>query len=340
MKNKKMKVLMLVMAVLILAFTGCGSSEQKRIVRIGHNQSTSHPSHLGLVALQEFINEKLCDKYVVEVYPSELLGSQTEMVQLTQTGAIDFVIASNAILETFSSNYGIFNLPYLFSSAEAYHAAMEDPTVTDPIFLATEDAGFIAVTWLDAGTRNFYTVDTPINSPADLKGLKIRVQQSPTNIKMMDLLGGSATPMGFGEVYTALQSNIIDGAENNEMALTDNGHGDVCKYYSYDMHQMVPDILLGNWAFMEGLSDEERAIFDEGFELLNQVQREEWTKAVEAAKEKAANDQGVEFLYPDTAPFQEACAPLHEEVISGNETLETIYAKIQEYNAMYPSAAE
>ena len=340
MKNKKMKVLMLVMAVLILAFTGCGSSEQKRIVRIGHNQSTSHPSHLGLVAFQEFINEKLGDKYVVEVYPSELLGSQTEMVQLTQTGAIDFVIASNAILETFSSNYGIFNLPYLFSSAEAYHAAMEDPTVTDPIFLATEDAGFIAVTWLDAGTRNFYTVDTPINSPADLKGLKIRVQQSPTNIKMMDLLGGSATPMGFGEVYTALQSNIIDGAENNEMALTDNGHGDVCKYYSYDMHQMVPDILLGNNAFLEGLSEEERAIFDEGFELLNQVQREEWTKAVEAAKEKAQNDQGVEFIYPDTAPFQEACAPLHEEVINGNETLEAIYAKIQEYNAMYPSAAE
>ena len=340
MKNKKMKVLMLVMAVLILAFTGCGSSEQKRIVRIGHNQSTSHPSHLGLVAFQEFINEKLGDKYVVEVYPSELLGSQTEMVQLIQTGAIDFVIASNAILETFSSNYGIFNLPYLFSSAEAYHAAMEDPTVTDPIFLATEDAGFIAVTWLDAGTRNFYTVDTPINSPADLKGLKIRVQQSPTNIKMMDLLGGSATPMGFGEVYTALQSNIIDGAENNEMALTDNGHGDVCKYYSYDMHQMVPDILLGNYAFLEGLSEEERAIFDEGFELLNQVQREEWTKAVEAAKEKAQNDQGVEFIYPDTAPFQEACAPLHEEVINGNETLEAIYAKIQEYNAMYPSAAE
>ena len=339
MKNKKFKVLFMIVALAILCLTGCGSAaDGKRIVRIGHNQSTNHPSHLGLVAFQKFINEKLGDKYVVEVYPSELLGSQTEMVQLTQTGAIDFVIASNAILETFSSNYGIFNLPYLFSSAEAYHAAMEDNTLTDPIFLATEDAGFIAVTWLDAGTRNFYTVNTPINSPADLKGLKIRVQQSPTNIKMMELLGGSATPMGFGEVYTALQSNIIDGAENNEMALTDNGHGDVCKYYSYDMHQMVPDILLGNWAFIEGLSEEERAIFEEGFELINKVQREEWTKAVDAAKERAANDQGVEFLYPDTAPFQEACAPLHEEVISGNETLETIYAKIQEYNEMYRTA--
>ena len=341
MKNKKIKVLLMIMVLAMLALTGCGSStDGKRIIRIGHNQSTNHPSHLGLVAFQEFINEKLGDKYVVEVYPSELLGSQNEMVQLTQTGAIDFVIASNAILETFSSNYGIFNLPYLFSSAEAYHAAMEDESLTDPIFLATEEAGFVAVTWLDAGTRNFYTVDKPINGVEDLAGLKIRVQQSPTNIKMMELLGGSATPMGFGEVYTALQSNIIDGAENNEMALTDNGHGDVCKYYSYDMHQMVPDILLGNWAFIEGLSDEERAIFEEGFDLINKVQREEWTKAVENAKDRAQNEQGVQFIYPDTAPFQEACAPLHEEVISGNETLQAIYDKIQQYNEQYRTAAE
>lgn len=338
----KMRRSLAVLCVVMLfagLLTGCsGSGSDKRIVRIGHNQSTNHPSHIALEAFANFINEELGDKYVVEVYPSELLGSQTEMVQLTQTGAIDFCIASNAILETFSKNYSIFNLPYLFSSAEAYHAAMEDPEVTDPIFLATAEAGFTAVTWLDAGTRNFYTVDKPINTPEDLKGLKIRVQQSPTNIAMMDALGGSATPMGFGEVYTALQSNIIDGAENNEMALTDNGHGDVCKYYSYDMHQMVPDILIGNLAFVEGLPEDERAIFEEGFELVNSVQREEWTKAVENAKGRAANEQGVEFIYPDTAPFQEACMPIHESVIKGNEVLENIYAMIQDYNAQYTSA--
>jgi TRAP-type C4-dicarboxylate transport system substrate-binding protein len=157
---------------------------------------------------------------------------------------------------------------------------MDDAEITEKIFMATEKAGFRAVTWLDAGTRNFYTVKKAIKSPEDLKGLKIRVQQSPTNIEMMKLLGGSATPMGFGEVYTALQSNIIDGAENNEMALTDNGHGDVCKYYSYDMHQMVPDILIGNDAFIDELTDEEKMIFKEGYELINRVQREEWVKAV------------------------------------------------------------
>ena len=328
-------LVLLVMTVL----TGCGSaSDSRRIIRIGHNQSTNHPTHIGLTAFADYINENLGDKYKVEVYPSELLGSQTEMVQLTQTGAIDFVVASNAILETFSSNYQIFNLPYLFSSAEAYHAAMDDPNVTDSIFLTTEQAGFIAVTWLDAGTRNFYTINKPINIPADLKGLKIRVQQSPTNVTMMELLGGTATPMGFGDVYTGLQSAIIDGAENNELALTDNGHGDVCKYYSYDMHQMVPDIVLANYDFLNDLPADERAIFDEGFKIINSVQREAWTSAVEVAKEKAQNEQGVQFIYPDTAPFQEAVMPLHESVLESSPELQPIYDLIQEYNAMYSSA--
>ncbi|MBQ7801983.1 MAG: TRAP transporter substrate-binding protein [Oscillospiraceae bacterium] len=339
MKKVKWIALLLVVAMMACMFAGCGgAADGKRIIRIGHNQATTHPTHIGLTAFAEFINEELGDKYQVEVYPSELLGSQNEMVQLTQTGAIDIVIASNAIMETFSSNYSIFNLPYLFSSAEAYHAAMEDPEVTDPIFLATEDAGFVCVTWLDAGTRNFYTVDKPINSPADLKGLKIRVQQSATNVKMMELLGGTATPMGFGDVYTALQSQIINGAENNELALTSNGHGDVCKYYSYDMHQMVPDLVLCNWAFLEGLSEEERAIFDEGFQIINTVQREAWETAVEEAKEQALNEQGVNFLYPDTAPFQEAVMPLHEEILAASPELQPIYDMIQEYNAQYSSA--
>ena len=299
--------------------------------------STNHPTHLALTAFQDFINEKLGDKYVVEVYPSELLGSQTDMVQLTQTGAIDFCVASNAILETFSKDYELFNLPYLFQSTEAYHGAMEDEAVTGPVFSATRQAGFTAVAWLDAGTRNFYTIDRPIESPADLRGLKIRVQQSPTNIEMMKLLGGSATPMGFGDVYTALQSGIIDGAENNEMALTDNGHGDVCKYYSYDMHQMVPDILIGNNAFMESLSEEDRAVFEEGLRLVNQVEREEWVKAVENAKERAQNDQQVQFVYPDQQPFVEACRPLHETVIGNNPALQPIYDQIQVYNLQYPA---
>ena len=178
--RKRFGAVMLTLAVVLPVglLSGCkssGSDGEKQIVRIGHNQSTNHPTHIALAAFEEFIESRLGDKYNVEVFPSELLGSQNEMVQLTQTGAINFCVASNSLLETFSQNYTLFNLPYLFSSSEAYHASMDDTSITEPIFESTRQAGFEAVTWLDAGTRNFYTVNKPIHSPADLKGLKIRV---------------------------------------------------------------------------------------------------------------------------------------------------------------------
>lgn len=330
-------------ALALTALSGCSggaSASGVQIIRIGHNQSTNHPTHTGLLAFEEYIEGELGDKYDIQIFSSELLGSQNEMVQLTQTGAITFCVASNSLLETFSDNYTLFNLPYLFASPEAYHASMDDPNIVGPIFESTMQAGFEAVTWLDAGTRNFYTINTPIETPEDLRGLKIRVQQSPTNVRMMELLGGSATPMGFGDVYTALQSQMLDGAENNELALTDNGHGDICKYYSYTMHQMIPDILIGNLDFMEGLSEEERAIFDEGFQILNQTQRDAWETAVEEAKEKAENEQGVNFSYPDITPFQEAVAPMHDEMLEEYPDLAPIYELIQEHNAEYPADSQ
>lgn len=334
---KRFKNLILCLLVLV-TMVACSSKPEKKIIRIGHNQSQNHPTHLGLLAFEKYVENELGDKYDIQVFPSELLGSQTDMVQLTQTGAINMVVASNSILETFDDVYEIFNLPYLFASSEAYHAVMDDKSITDPIFTSTRDGGFEAVTWLDAGSRSFYTKDKPIEKPDDLKGLKIRVQQSPTNVRMMNLLGGSASPMGFGEVYTALQSGIIDGAENNEMSLTDNGHGEVCKYYSYDMHQMIPDIVLANYEWLESLG-EDRKVFDEGFKVLNKVQREEWVSAVDKAKE-GAKKLGVNFVYPDQKPFVEAVAPLTEEVLNRNEKLKPFYEKIQEYNKKYPAKEE
>ena len=148
-KRFRAAALALSATLMLGALAGCGNSsaaDQREIIRIGHNQSTNHPTHLALVAFEEFIESKLGDKYDVEVFPSELLGSQNEMVQLTQTGAINFCVASNSLLETFSDNYTLFNLPYLFASSEAYHASMDDEAITGPIFESTKQAGFEAVT--------------------------------------------------------------------------------------------------------------------------------------------------------------------------------------------------
>ena len=323
---KKFLNLLLIVGCFVLG--ACGK-ENKRIIRIAHNQIQTHPTNIGLLAFEEFIESKLGDKYDVQIFPNELLGSQVNTVELTQTGAIDFVVASNAILESFDNIYQIFNLPYLFNSTEHYHAVMDNAELITPIFTATEKSGFEAVTWLDAGQRSFYT-KKPINTPNDLKGLKIRIQQGATNIRMMELFGGSATPMGLAEVYTALQQGVIDGAENNELSLTSTKHGEVAKFYSYDMHQMVPDILIGNLKFLNGLSQEEREIFNEGFKLLSRVQRDAWEDSVIQAKQQAQNDMNVQFIYPDVELFKEKVLPLHAEVLESNPKLKPIYDRVQE----------
>lgn len=325
--------------VMLMTLAGCSSSTGgsaftggKRIIRISHAQSETHPEHIGLLAFKEYVEENLGDKYEVQIFPNEILGAAQKAIELTQTGAIDFVVAGTANLETFADVYEIFSMPYLFTSEEAYHETMEDTDYMETIYESTDEAGFRVLTWYNAGTRNFYAT-TPINTPDDLKGLKIRVQQSPASVSMMNAFGAAASPMSFGEVYTAIQQGVIDGAENNELALTNNKHGEVAKYYSYNMHQMVPDMLIGNLKFLEGLSDEELEIFQEAARISTEVEMEEWDTQVQEAKDYAENEMGVEFIEVDVEAFKEKVEPLHEKMIKENPDIADIYEHIQEINA-------
>lgn len=322
------KILILLISTLFL--TGCSVTGGKKIVRISHGQSETHPDHIGLLAFEKHIEDRLGDKYDIQIFPNELLGAAVKAIELTQTGAIDFVVCSTSNLETFDNIYEIFSMPYLFDSVEAYHATMENKEITDKIYKSTESSGFEAVTWFEAGTRNFYAT-RPIEGPDDLKGMKIRVQQSPANVKMMSAFGAAAAPMSFGEVYTAIQQHVIDGAENNELALTNNKHGEVAKYYVYDRHQMVPDMLVGNLNFLNSLTPEERQVFDEAAEICTQVEREAWDKEIENAR-KLAMDMGVKFSETDTGAFRERVIGVQEELMAGNEKLRPIYDRIQEIN--------
>lgn len=325
---------------MVIGLAGCSSdggtafTGGKRIIRISHAQSETHPEHIGLLAFKEYIEENLGDKYEVEIYPNELLGAAQKAIKLTQTGAIDFVVAGTANLETFADVYEVFSMPYLFTSEEAYHATMEDTDYMENIYSSTDEAGFRVLTWYNAGTRNIYAT-TPIETPEDLEGLKIRVQQSPASVSMIEAFGAAASPMSFGEVYTAIQQGVIDGAENNELALTNNKHGEVAKYYTYTMHQMVPDMLIGNLKFMEGLSDEEYEIFQEAARISTEVEMEEWDAQVEEAKDIAQNDMGVEFIDVDIDSFKAKVEALHEEMLAENADIVDLYDHIQEINEQY-----
>lgn len=304
MRRMKKVVSVVCCICLILGLAGCASSGgggtvgHKRIIRISHAQSESHPEHLGLLAFKEYVEENLGDKYEVQIFPNEILGAAQRAIELTQTGAIDFVVAGTANLETFADIYEIFSMPYLFDSVEAYHETMMDTDYMEQIYESTDEAGFRVMTWYNAGTRSFYA-KTPIATPEDLKGKKIRVQQSPASVAMMQAFGAAASPMSFGEVYTAIQQGVIDGAENNELALTNNKHGEVAKYYAYNNHQMVPDMLIANLKFLNGLSDEEREIFVEAARISTEVEMENWDDQVAEAKRVAEEDMGVEFTEVD-----------------------------------------
>lgn len=319
-------------AVMAATLPGCGAvTSGKRIIRISHGQSETHPEHLGLLAFKEYVESNLGDKYEVQIFPNEILGAAQKAIELTQTGAIDFVVAGTANLETFASVYEIFSMPYLFDSEDVYKSVMQDTEYMEKIYESTDEAGFRVVTWYNAGTRNFYA-KTPIHTPDDLKGKKIRVQQSPASVAMANAFGAAASPMSFGEVYTAIQQGVIDGAENNELALTNNKHGEVAKYYTYNKHQMVPDMLVANLKFLNSLSPEEYEVFKKAAEISTQVEMEEWDKSVEKAKEIAVNDMGVEFIETDVDAFKEKVLPLHEQMLKENSKIAAFYEYIGQAN--------
>lgn len=321
---------------------GCGKlsvGSDKRIVRVALSQSDTHPEYIGMEKFKEYVEEKLGDKYEVQLYPNELLGSQTKAIELTQTGAIDFVVVGTPNLEIFADVYEVFSMPYLFTSTEAFEAAMRDKDYMKTVYESTDETGLRVVTWFNVGSRNFYA-KKPINTPDDLKGLKMRVQQSPASVKMANAFGAAASPMSFGEVYTAIQQGVIDGAENNELALTDNKHGEVAKYYSYTMHQTIPDVLIANLKFLNGLSEDEKEVFYDAADLATETEIEAWNNNIDEAKRIAQEDMGVEFIYPDVNVFKEKVSNVQQEMLESNPDIRDLYDHIQTFNEKFSGSSE
>lgn len=345
MRNRIKKIISTVLCAGLVAGLagGCSGTGNinggKRIIRVALSQSETHPEYTGMEKFKEVIEEKLGDKYEVQIYPNELLGGQTKAIELTQTGAIDFVVAGTPNLEIFADVYEVFSMPYLFTSEEAYFASMNDTDYMEKVYESTDDTGLRVMTWFNVGSRNFYE-KKPINTPEDLKGLKMRVQQSPASVKMANAFGAAASPMSFGEVYTAIQQGVIDGAENNELALTENKHGEVAKYYSYTMHQIIPDVLIANLKFLNGLSDEEKEIFYDAAQQATDTEMEAWDTQVEKAKKIAQDDMGVEFIYPDINLFKDKVSNVQQEMLDANQDIQDLYDHIQMYNEKYANTSD
>lgn len=320
MKNKKKLGVLMSLLLLLGIFTGCSSmtvaseGEDKSFeFIISSNQPDSHPT---VVALKQFavdLEEKSQGTLKGKVYSSGVLGSDREVLELVQFGAVDMVSTGVSTIESYEKMYSLFSVPYLFNDKFHYYRVMDSEYMQEEIFPQTAQLGFVVKTWFDAGARSFYTKDTPISEPSDLKGLKMRTLASPTLMEMVSLMGGNPTPLDWGEVYGALQQGVIDGLENNELALTVNKHAEVAKEFSNTRHLFAPDVLIMNTNTLNKLTSNQRDILDEALHELSLNQRELWAAETEKAI-KEATEQGVNFTEPNVQAFIDSVKPMHEKV--------------------------
>ena len=280
---------------------GCRGPEIGRTVRLAHGLDVTHSVHLAMVRMGEEMAALSGGKLRLEIYPNQQLGGEREILELLQIGTLDMTKVSAATLENFAPKTRILGLPYLFRDRSHAFEVLDGPIgrelLDDGMKYYLKGLGFY-----DAGYRSFYSMERPIRHPDDLKGLKVRVMESATAMNMVRSMGGSPTPISWGELYTSLQQGVVDAAENNPPSFYLARHYEVCRFYSLDEHTFSPDVLIVGRRFWERLDAEEISWIEEAARRSVAYQRQLWAEAEEEALRQVA-EAGVEIIRPEKSPF-------------------------------------
>lgn len=315
--SKKTSKYSLLLAVFIVCFSGCQSSNEVTVLKLAHGLDVNHPVHKGIEFMVKRAYEKSNGKLVIQIYPSAQLGNERECLELLQVGSLAITKVSAAVMENFSPNYKVLGLPYIFRSKEHCFKVLNGE-IGEQLLDEGAEYRLKGLCFYDAGSRSFYTKEAPVNTPKDLEGLKIRVMKSNTAINMVNELGGSPTPISYGELYTALQQGVVDGAENNPPSFLTSRHYEVCKYYSLDEHTSVPDVLLISTDWWGRLPEQHKIWLKEAAKESVTYQRQVWAES-EIAALKEVESYGVTVVRPDKTTFSEQVAPLYDELKSDQE---------------------
>lgn len=295
----------------LLALLSTGTSAAEKVtLKLAHNLERSHVVHQAFEEMAKEVKQASGGKMTVRIYPSSQMGNARETMELLQNGALDMTKGSASDLESFDNIYAIYNLPFLFKD-QAHFNKVVFGQVGKEIMESTKDKGFFALSAYVAGTRSFYT-KKPITKPEDLKGLKIRVQASPTTIKMVELMGGSPTPVSFGEVYTAMQQGVVDGAENNVPSWVQTRHIEIANVFSEDEHASIPDFLVISTKTWNKLTSEQQEILTTAVKNSEEYQQKLWDK-IDSDIRAQAKAMGGEIVKVDKVPFRAAVQPLFDE---------------------------
>lgn len=308
-----------------ICLASCQTQQSVTTLKLAHGLNTKHPVHLALEYMGERLHEISGGTMSVDIYPSGQLGSERELIELLQIGSLAMTKVSSSPLEGFVPAMKIFSLPYVFRDDAHFWAVLESD-IGQELLQAGQGVRLRGLAYYDAGSRNFYTVDKPVNTPDDLNGLKIRVQLSPTAMAMVKALGGAPTPISWGELYTALQQGVVDGAENNPPSFVSSKHYEVAKYFTLDEHTRVPDIILMSDYVWQRLDAQQQKWLSQAMAESVVYQRKIWSEATDAAL-ATAKESGVEIIYPDKTQFQSRVKAMHD-ALQGSE-LEPLLKRIQ-----------
>ncbi len=301
--HRRAKYILLIIIAITYLFSGCSKNENVKTLRLAHNLTAGHPVAKAIQFLSQRTNELSNGNLSIKIYEGGQLGSEQQNIEMLQIGSLAMTKISAAALEGFASEYKVLGLPYIFKSKQHYFNVC-DGKIGQAILESTKSQWLKGMGFYDAGSRSFYAKKHLINTPDDLKGMKIRVMQSQTAMKMVDLLGGAPTPLAWGELYTALQSNVVDGAENNPPTFLESRHYEVCKFLSLDEHASIPDVLVMSLKVWDKLNPEEQATLQQAVEESVIKERQLWKTAEENALLELKK-AGVEISYPDKTLFYE-----------------------------------
>jgi len=309
--------------VVALVVAGCGSTSSKgaanssaagqksMTLRLADDQPKDYPTVLGDEEFAKLVRERTNGRINIVVYPNSQLGDENTVAQQIQLGAIDFARINAAPLADYDKELGVFNLPYLFSSSKQMWDVLDGP-IGSKILAGMTSAKMVGLAYYDSGARCFYNSQKPVAHPGDLKGMKIRVQQSQMYVALVKALGASPVPMSYGDVYSALQTHVIDGAENNWPSYYSTNHYQVAKYFTEDDHTRTPEILLASQATWNKLSPADQKIIARAARDSEAVERQAWNqleqKAVQAAK---ANGNVITRV--NVAEWQKAVQPIYDQ---------------------------
>jgi tripartite ATP-independent transporter DctP family solute receptor len=300
----------LVIAVASIVMAGCGGKDRTIILKLGHGLDVTHPVHKAMVHMAELVAKNSNGRARIDIYPSEQLGSEREMIEQLQLGSVAMTKTSTSPLESFIPGMSIFSVPYLFRDSD--HAwKVLNGEIGKNILKEGESKGLKGLCYYDAGFRSFYMRNKAINSPDDLKGMKIRVQKSKTSMELIEALGASPTPIDWGELYTSLAQGVVDGAENNPPSFETSKHYETCKFYSLDEHAGPPDVLLISVQWWNKLPDDIKTVVQNAADSSAVYQRKLWKEKTESSM-AAVEAAGVKVNRPDKAAFMKKVEPLYE----------------------------